>query len=96
MSTLVCKDTIQRIGYTVINGVKVVQYSCVISSDNPSDMRIGIAKLNTEMYKDNRDICRADYAEFEDAAYLYQDELIAKLPVEDTEEVVEDSEVVAE
>lgn len=98
MSTLICKDTIQRIGYTVIDGVKVVQYSCVISSDNPSDMRIGSAKLNADMYKNNRDICRADFATFEDAAYAYQDELISKLPVEETgtEEIIEEPEDVGE
>lgn len=89
-NTLHCKDTIQRTGYTMIDGVKVVQYSCTISSDNPTDMRIGIAKLDTEMYKNNRDVCRADYAEFEDAAYLYQEELISKMTTPDNVEVVEE------
>ena len=79
MNTLSYKDTIQRTGYTVIDGIKVVQYTCVIPSDKPQDMRIGIVKLDNEMYKANRDICRADYAEFEDAAYKLQEEYIAKL-----------------
>lgn len=79
MITLSYKDTIQRTGYTVIDGIKVVQYTCVIPSDKPQDMRIGIVKLDNEMYKNNRDICRADYAAFEDAAYQLQEEYIAKL-----------------
>lgn len=79
MATLSYKDTIQRIGYTIIEGVKVVQYTCVIPSDKPQDMRIGITKLDTEMYKAHRDICRADYAAFEDAAYELQEECIKKI-----------------
>lgn len=73
-STLMCKDTIQRVGYTIINEVKVVQYTCTIPLDNPEAMRIGITKLDVEMYKANREVCRADYAAFEDAAYQLQEE----------------------
>lgn len=77
--TLSFKDTVQRTGYTIIDGVKIVQYTCIIPSDKPQDMRLGITKLDPEMYKAHRDICRADYAEFEDAAYQLQEEYIAKL-----------------
>ena len=76
-NTLTCKDIFQRTGYSVINGVRVVQYSCIIPMDNPNEMRIGITKLNTELYKKNRDICRADYAAFEDSAYELQAKIIA-------------------
>lgn len=79
MSTLSYKDTIQRVGYTTIDDVKVVQYSCVIPVNNPEEMRIGITKLNGDLYKTFRDICRADYAAFEDAAYQLQEECFAKL-----------------
>lgn len=78
-NTLIFKDTIQRVGYTIIDGVKVVQYTCVIPCDKPKDMRIGITKMNVDMYKEHRDICRSDYAAFEDAAYQLQDEYIAKI-----------------
>ena len=77
--TLSYKDTIQRVGYTVIDDVRVVQYTCTIPIDNPKGMRIGIVKLNGDLYKSFRDICRADYAEFEDAAYQLQEECFAKL-----------------
>lgn len=78
-NTLIFKDTIQRLGYTVIDGVKIVQYSCTIDSNNPKDMKIVMSKLNEELYKANREICRADLAAFEDAAYQLQDELLAKV-----------------
>lgn len=76
--TLTYKDTIQRVGHTVIDGVKVVQHSCTISSDDPSNMRVTMTKLNSELYKANRDVCRSDFAVFEDAAYTLQEELLAK------------------
>lgn len=77
--TLTFKDTVQRVGYTIIDGVKVVQYTCIIPADNPQEMRIGITKLDSGLYKANRNICRADYAAFEDAAYELQEEYITKL-----------------
>ena len=78
-NTLVYSDTIQRVGHTIIGGVKVVQYTCIIPLANPKDMRIGITRLDQEMYKANRDFCRADYAAFEDAAYELQEEFLAKI-----------------
>lgn len=76
--TLTYKDTIQRIGYTTIDGVKVVQHSCTIDSENPQEMRVTMVKMNSELYKANREVCREDFAVFEDAAYKLQEELIAK------------------
>jgi hypothetical protein len=78
-NTLILSDTIQRLGYTVIDDVRVVQYTCIIPLNNPKDMRIGISKLNPDMYKANRDVCRNDYATFEDSAYQLQEELLAKI-----------------
>lgn len=78
--TLTFTDTVQRVGYTTIEGVRVVQYTAIIPSDNPENMRITITKLNNDMYKTYRTLCRADYAAFEDAAFALQDEYINKLP----------------
>lgn len=80
-NTLSFTDTINRVGYTIIEGVKVVQYTCVIPFSNPEDMRIGVTRLNSDMYKDirYREICRADYAAFEDSAFELQNELLAKI-----------------
>ena len=77
--TLTYTDVVNRVGYTTIGGVKVVQYSCSFPLSNPRDMRITSTRMNPELYKANRDICRADLAKFEDSAYELQDEWIAKL-----------------
>lgn len=76
--TLTYTDSIQRIGYTVIDGVKIVQHTCTISSENPQDMSVRMIKLNADLYKEHRETCRDDFAVFEDAAYVLQEELIAK------------------
>ena len=76
--TLVYKDTIQRIGHTIIDDVKVVQYTCTIPLDKPEDMRVIASRLQPELYKENRDICRADLAAFEDAAYELQEQCLQK------------------
>lgn len=76
--TLTYNDSIQRVGYTIIDGVKVVQHICNIASNNPQDMKVSMVKLNADLYKANRTICREDFAIFEDAAYALQEELIAK------------------
>ena len=60
--------------------VSVEGYSCTISSENPEDIRISRYQMGTEgkkLYKEHREQCRADYAAFEDAAYVLQDEMIA-------------------
>lgn len=85
-STLTYKDSIERTGYSVIDGVKVVQYTMTIPSDNPDNMKIIRSILDKDLYKANRETCRADFAAFEDEAYLLQDEYLAK--VNSTEEDV--------
>ena len=80
-STLIYSDVINRVGYTVIDGVKIVQYSCMIPLDNPQGMRISMTKMNTDLYKANREICRADFAKFEDAAYDLQEAYMTKASV---------------
>ena len=75
--TLTVNDTIRRVGFTTIDNVRVVQYDCTIPANQPEDMRIVISRLNEDMYKNNREICRADQAEFEDGCYAIQDEYIA-------------------
>lgn len=77
--TLICTESIQRIGYTVIDGVRVVQHTCVIPMANPKGMRISMTKLNAELYEMHREVCRKDFAIFEDAAYQLRDEYLAKL-----------------
>ena len=74
--TLVYTDTIQRVGYTIIDDVKVVQHTCIIPLNDPKSMRVSMVKLNADMYKLHKDTCRADFATFEDAAFQLQEECL--------------------
>lgn len=80
-STLTYTDVVNRVGYTIIDGTKVVQYSCSFPLNNPKEMRITSTRMNPELYKANREICRADLAKFEDASYDLQDEWLERLKV---------------
>ena len=77
--TIIYNDVIQRSGYTIVDGVKIVQYVCTLPLSEPKAMRITSTRLDIELYKANREICRKDLAVFEDAAYQLQDEYIAKM-----------------
>ena len=81
-ATLTYKDSITRTGYTEISGKKVVQHTCTINTENPADMNFNSTKLDKEMYKENREVCRADIAEFEDAAYKLQEQYLAQAVAE--------------
>ena len=46
-TTLTFTDTINRVGYTIIDGVQVVQqHSCVLPLNNPQGMRISMTKMD--------------------------------------------------
>ena len=76
--TLSWKDSITRTGYTEIDGKKVMQHVCAISADAPENMTVNSVKMDKELYKANREICRADAAEFEDAAYALQEQYMSQ------------------
>ena len=76
--TLTWKDSITRTGYTEIEGKKVMQHVCSISADAPENMTVNSVKIDKELYKANREICRADAAEFEDACYEIQKTYLEK------------------
>ena len=82
-ATLTYNDSITRIGYTTIDGVMVMQHTCTIQADNPEEMSVSSIKVDQKLYKENREICRADIAEFEDLAYQVQDKYIAEKEVEE-------------
>ena len=63
-------------GRSVIDGVEVVGFSAKIKSDDPSNITFSSWQMNKELYKENREQCRADEADFEDKVYEAQDELI--------------------
>ena len=83
-TTLTYNDSVTRIGYTKIEGEIAMQHTCTISTDNPNNMNFNSSVINQELYKQNRETCRADRAEFEDAAYALQEEYLAKESKEET------------
>lgn len=82
-ATLTYNDSITRIGYTTIDGVIVMQHTCTIQADNPEDISISSIKVDQKLYKENREVCRTDMAEFEDLAYQLQDTYLAEKKTEE-------------
>lgn len=79
------KKKITVTGKTVIDGVEVCGYQAQIDSADPSNMNLTDWQINKDMYKANRQACRAEQAEFEDYAYSLQDELLAAIVPADAE-----------
>jgi hypothetical protein len=65
-------------GETVIDGKSVLGHSATIDSDNPAEITISCWKNDKDLYKQHRSLCRQEQAEFEDAAYAVQDEIISE------------------
>lgn len=76
------KKEITLTGESKIDGVTAQSYRAVINSENPSDMTLTSVQRDKALYKENRVTCRADEAEFEDAAYALQDEMLAEVAAE--------------
>ena len=72
------KRSITLSGNSVIDGKTAQQYQAVIDSENPEDINFSNWQTNKALYKENRTLCRADEAEFEDMAYTIQDAMIAE------------------
>lgn len=77
------KKSITLTGESMINGVQAEGYSATINSNDPEDMTLSSWQTDKALYKANRSQCRQDAAEFEDAAYALQDEIIAEKAVEE-------------
>lgn len=54
-------------------------YNASINSADPVNMNLSSYQNDKALCKANRTQCRADEAEFEDACYAIQDEMIAEL-----------------
>lgn len=59
--------------------VVVETYNASINSADPVNMNLSSYQNDKVLYKANRAQCRADEAEFEDACYAIQDEILAEL-----------------
>lgn len=77
-------ETIKREATTVVNDVEVARHMLHIREAAPNEMVCNLLIKDHEAYKSKevRDVIRADHAEFEDAAYDLQAELLAKLESE--------------
>ena len=74
-------------GQSVIDGAEAAGFQAQVDTANPENMTMSNWQTNAQLYKENRDVCRADQAEFEDYAYSVQDQLIAeKAAAEATEQ----------
>lgn len=75
---LTMKKSITITGSSIIEGVIAEGYQAVIDGENPSEMNLSSWQQDKAAYKANRTQCRKDAADFEDAAYALQDEMIAE------------------
>lgn len=76
MLTLERKVTLN--GESRIDGLIAEGYRAEISSVNPEDMTITSWQVDRAVYKAVREICRADRAAFEEAAYEMQEQMLAE------------------
>lgn len=69
------RKQITILGESKVDGKTAEKYSATIDDADPKTMSISRWKANEDLYKENREQCRKDYAEFEDTAYLLQEEM---------------------
>lgn len=72
-------DILTKVGYSTIDGVNIVQYTCQIPLANPKGMTVRRTILKPDLYEQYRDECRSDFNTFEDDAYANRNNLINKL-----------------
>lgn len=77
-------------GTSTIDGVIAEGYSAKIDSNNPENINFSNYQQDKALYKANRDQCRVDRAEFEDACYEIQDEMITEKEVVGTQGSLEE------
>lgn len=70
-------------GESIVGETVVCSYSVLIDKENPEKMIINQIQRDKEAYKENRAICRADFAAFEDLAYSRQSEIAAAMAKEE-------------
>lgn len=83
--SLVKKENITITGKSIVDGVEVCGFQATLSTSNPGEIHFASWQNDQAMYKENRSICRADEAEFEDYAFARQDEIIAEMTMTEGE-----------
>lgn len=64
--------------YSVMGETRICQFYYNINSEEPESMDMGRSVLDMVKYKENRAQVIKDQASFEEAAFKFQDELIAQ------------------
>lgn len=77
------KKKITLTGESLIDGKQAEGYQATIDSANPEDIVFSSWQTDKVLYKANRAACRKDAADFEDAAYTLQDQLLADMAKEE-------------
>lgn len=70
--------TTQFKGESKINDTLAKVFEATINTEAPESMTMNSYIVNYELYKSNRSAIAADQAAFEDAAYVFQDQLITE------------------
>lgn len=63
-------------GQSMVNGAQAVFYSANVSTDGSNTTSINQSITDYEVYKANREECRADYEEFQQMVWKIEDELM--------------------
>lgn len=64
-------------GESKIDGKTMERYTSQIDIENPESLTLSRFIVNGDGYRDNRDVCQKDQAEFEDIIYAAQAEMLA-------------------
>lgn len=73
----IIKETKFR-GTSKVGDSAAKMFEATINTANPEDMKFNHYIVNYELYKSNRSAIGAEQLAFEDAAYAFQDQLIAE------------------
>lgn len=73
----IMKETKFR-GTSKVGDAAAKMFEATINTANPEDMKFNHYIVNYELYKSNRSAIGAEQLSFEDAAYVFQDQLIAE------------------
>lgn len=65
-------------GEAKVGEAAVKMFEATINTANPEHLTLNSYVINYELYKSNRTTIAADQAAFEDAVYLFQEQLIAE------------------
>jgi len=84
------KKNIRITGNSEIDGNVIEGYQGEINSENPNEMTHTSWVANKVLYKENRDQCHKDRAEFENTIYKLQDQMLQDHTLNDVTDEVDE------